>query len=70
MSLFLKRLILKKHQKKKADREFDERLENTPAYYKLYGDKIVGFDTNDFPITWFYPLGEKKVERITPKLEK
>ena len=35
----------------------------------LYGDKIVGFDTNDFPITWFYPLGEKKVERITPKLE-
>ncbi|SGV90049.1 exported protein [Staphylococcus aureus] len=54
----------------KADREFDEKLENTPAYYKLYGDKIVGFDTNDFPITWFYPLGEKKVERTTPKLEK
>ncbi|WGZ25737.1 hypothetical protein M3I46_12090, partial [Staphylococcus aureus] len=52
------------------DREFDEKLENTPAYYKLYGDKIVGFDTNDFPITWFYPLGEKKVERTTPKLEK
>ncbi|EZS79241.1 hypothetical protein W483_02317, partial [Staphylococcus aureus VET0183R] len=23
-----------------------------------------------FPITWFYPLGEKKVERKAPKLEK
>ncbi|HBC4613513.1 TPA: FKLRK protein [Staphylococcus aureus] len=54
----------------KADREFDERMENTPAYHKLHGDKIVGYDTNGFPITWFYPLGEKKVERTTPKLEK
>ncbi|GBZ03294.1 hypothetical protein M6K109_1291 [Staphylococcus aureus] len=41
-----------------------------PAYHKLHGDKIVGYDTNDFPITWFYPLGEKKVECTTPKLEK
>ncbi|HBI9375188.1 TPA: FKLRK protein [Staphylococcus aureus] len=54
----------------KADREFDERMENTPAYHKLHGDKIVGYDTNGFPITWFYPLGEKKVERKSPKLEK
>ncbi|HIH1243178.1 TPA: FKLRK protein [Staphylococcus aureus] len=54
----------------KADREFDERMENTPAYHKLHGDKIVGYDTNRFPITWFYPLGEKKVERKAPKLEK
>lgn len=54
----------------KAEREFDEKLENTPAYYKLYGDKIIGFDTNDSPLTWFYPLGEKKVERKAPKLEK
>lgn len=44
----------------KADREFDERMENTPAYHKLHGDKIVGYDTNGFPITWFYPLGEKE----------
>ncbi|HCY6973163.1 TPA: FKLRK protein [Staphylococcus aureus] len=35
----------------KADREFDERMENTPAYHKLHGDKIVGYDTNGFPIT-------------------
>lgn len=54
----------------KADREFDERMENTPAYHKLHGDKIVGYDTNGLPITWFYPLGEKKAERTTPKLEK
>ncbi|HDJ3325147.1 TPA: FKLRK protein [Staphylococcus aureus] len=54
----------------KADREFDERMENTPAYHKLHGDKIVGYDTNGFPSTWFYPLGEKKVERKAPKLEK
>ncbi|HID1624342.1 TPA: FKLRK protein [Staphylococcus aureus] len=54
----------------KADREFDERMENIPAYHKLHGDKIVGYDTNGFPITWFYPLGEKKVERKAPKLEK
>ncbi|HDL9186888.1 TPA: FKLRK protein [Staphylococcus aureus] len=54
----------------KADREFDERMENTPAHHKLHGDKIVGYDTNGFPITWFYPLGEKKVERKAPKLEK
>ncbi|CAC8547594.1 FKLRK protein [Staphylococcus aureus] len=54
----------------KADREFDERMGNTPAYHKLHGDKIVGYDTNGFPITWFYPLGEKKVERKAPKLEK
>ncbi|HDI1134307.1 TPA: FKLRK protein [Staphylococcus aureus] len=54
----------------KVDREFDERMENTPAYHKLHGDKIVGYDTNGFPITWFYPLGEKKVERKAPKLEK
>ncbi len=43
---------------------------STPAYHKLHGDKIVGYDTNGFPITWFYPLGEKKVERKAPKLEK
>ncbi|HHV8921281.1 TPA: FKLRK protein [Staphylococcus aureus] len=65
-----KKIDIYESPEQKADREFDERLENTPAYYKLYGDKIVGFDTNDFPITWFYPLGEKKVERTTPKLEK
>ncbi|HCX3765362.1 TPA: FKLRK protein [Staphylococcus aureus] len=65
-----KEIDIEETSEQKADREFDERMENTPAYYKLYGDKIVGFDTNDFPITWFYPLGEKKVERTTPKLEK
>ncbi|HDA7338596.1 TPA: FKLRK protein [Staphylococcus aureus] len=65
-----KEIDIEETPEQKADREFDERMENTPAYYKLYGDKIVGFDTNDFPITWFYPLGEKKVERTTPKLEK
>ncbi|UXV56057.1 FKLRK protein [Staphylococcus aureus] len=65
-----KEIDIEETPEEKADREFDERLENTPAYYKLYGDKIVGFDTNDFPITWFYPLGEKKVERKAPKLEK
>ncbi|HHQ6654730.1 TPA: FKLRK protein [Staphylococcus aureus] len=65
-----KEIDIEETPEQKADREFDERMENTPAYYKLYGDKIVGFDTNDFPITWFYPLGEKKVERKTPKLEK
>ncbi|HEI7100952.1 TPA: FKLRK protein [Staphylococcus aureus] len=65
-----KEIDIEETPEQKADREFDERMENTPAYYKLYGDKIVGFDTNDFPITWFYPLGEKKVEHTTPKLEK
>ncbi|HCC5650154.1 TPA: FKLRK protein [Staphylococcus aureus] len=65
-----KEIDIEETPEQKADCEFDERMENTPAYYKLYGDKIVGFDTNDFPITWFYPLGEKKVERTTPKLEK
>ncbi|MBZ6424079.1 MAG: FKLRK protein [Staphylococcus aureus] len=65
-----KEIDIEETPEQKADREFDERMENTPAYYKLYGDKIVGFDTNDFPITWFYPLGEKKVERTTPKFEK
>lgn len=65
-----KEIDIEETPEQKADREFDERMENTPAYYKLYGDKIVGFDTNDFLITWFYPLGEKKVERTTPKLEK
>lgn len=65
-----KEIDIEETPEQKADREFDEKLENTPAYYKLYGDKIVGFDTNDFPITWFYPLGEKKVERKAPKLEK
>ncbi|HCX9533634.1 TPA: FKLRK protein [Staphylococcus aureus] len=65
-----KEIDIEETPEQKANREFDERMENTPAYYKLYGDKIVGFDTNDFPITWFYPLGEKKVERTTPKLEK
>ena len=68
--LVTKEIDIYESPEQKADREFDERLENTPAYYKLYGDKIVGFDTNDFPITWFYPLGEKKVERKAPKLEK
>lgn len=68
--LVTKEIDIEETPEEKADREFDERMENTPAYYKLYGDKIVGFDTNDFPITWFYPLGEKKVERKAPKLEK
>ncbi|CDR22276.1 FKLRK protein [Staphylococcus schweitzeri] len=65
-----KKIDIEETPEQKAEREFDEKLENTPAYYKLYGDKIIGFDTNDFPITWFYPLGEKKVERKAPKLEK
>ncbi|HGN7179447.1 TPA: FKLRK protein [Staphylococcus aureus] len=54
----------------KKEREFEEKLENTPAYHKLNGDKIVGYDVQGNPSTWFYPLGEKKVERTTPKLEK
>ncbi|HDH4659334.1 TPA: FKLRK protein [Staphylococcus aureus] len=54
----------------KKEREFEEKLENTPAYHKLHGDKIVGYDIQGNPSTWFYPLGEKKVERTTPKLEK
>lgn len=29
----------------KKEREFDEKLESTPAYYQLHGDKIIGFDT-------------------------
>lgn len=54
----------------KKEREFEEKLENTPAYHKLHGDKIVGYDVQGNPSTWFYSLGEKKVERTTPKLEK
>ncbi|HDG5860730.1 TPA: FKLRK protein [Staphylococcus aureus] len=54
----------------KKEREFEEKLENTPAYHKLHGDKIVGYDVHGNPSTWFYPLGEKKVERKAPKLEK
>lgn len=54
----------------KKEREFEEKLENTPAYHKLHGDKIVGYDVQGNPSTWFYPLGEKKLERKTPKLEK
>lgn len=54
----------------KKEREFEEKLENTPAYHKLHGDKIVGYDVQGNPSTWFYPLGEKKVERKAPKLEK
>lgn len=54
----------------KKEREFEEKLENTPAYHKLHVDKIVGYDVQGNPSTWFYPLGEKKVERTTPKLEK
>lgn len=68
--LVTKEIDIYESPEEKADREFDERMENTPAYHKLHGDKIVGYDTNGFPITWFYPLGEKKVERTTPKLEK
>ncbi|HCT3764806.1 TPA: FKLRK protein [Staphylococcus aureus] len=54
----------------KKEREFEEKLENTPVYHKLHGDKIVGYDVQGNPSTWFYPLGEKKVERKAPKLEK
>lgn len=54
----------------KKEREFEEKLESTPAYHKLHGDKIVGYDVQGNPSTWFYPLGEKKVERKAPKLEK
>ncbi|MBJ6131158.1 hypothetical protein JGT54_11410 [Staphylococcus aureus] len=54
----------------KADREFSERLERTPAYHKLFDDKIVGFNINGDPITWFLPLGEKKIERKKVHLEK
>lgn len=54
----------------KKEREFEEKLENTPAYHKVHGDKIVGYDVQGNPSTWFYPLGEKKVERKAPKLEK
>lgn len=59
-----------KSPEEKKEREFEEKLENTPAYHKLHGDKIVGYDVQGNPSTWFYPLGEKKVERTTPKLEK
>lgn len=45
-------------------------MENIFVYYKLYGDKIVGYDINGFLIIWFYLLGEKKVECKVLKLEK
>ncbi|HDD0210795.1 TPA: hypothetical protein O9509_001856 [Staphylococcus aureus] len=43
----------------KHDRELDEKSESIPAYHKLYGDQIIGFNVHDMPITWFYPLDKK-----------
>ncbi|EGQ0541974.1 hypothetical protein I2A86_002777 [Staphylococcus aureus] len=43
----------------KHDRELDEKSESIPAYHKLYGDQIIGFNVHGMPITWFYPLDKK-----------
>ncbi|HEB5837565.1 TPA: hypothetical protein RZF61_002742 [Staphylococcus aureus] len=43
----------------KRDRELDEKSESIPAYHKLHGDQIIGFNIHGVPITWFYPLDKK-----------
>ncbi|HDD0320367.1 TPA: hypothetical protein O9466_002655 [Staphylococcus aureus] len=51
--LVTKKIDVYETPEEKQEREFEERLESTPAYYKLCGDQIVGFNLNDMPITWF-----------------
>lgn len=48
----------------KKEREFDEKLESTPAYYQLHGDKIIGFDTEGGVSTWFDALDKKELEKV------
>ncbi|HHW8014014.1 TPA: FKLRK protein [Staphylococcus aureus] len=48
----------------KKEREFDEKLESTPAYYQLHGDKIIGFDTEGDVSTWFDALDKKELEKV------
>ncbi|MCO4356199.1 hypothetical protein MTR12_11650, partial [Staphylococcus agnetis] len=59
-----KKINIYETPEQKADREFEERLERTPAYYTLVGDNITGYNINGDVITWFNALEKEKINRF------
>ncbi|WP_241955042.1 hypothetical protein [Staphylococcus agnetis] len=55
-NFIVKKINLYETPEQKADREFEEKLEQTPAYYTLVGDNITGYNLNGDVITWFNAL--------------
>ncbi|MCO4342150.1 hypothetical protein MTQ94_11270 [Staphylococcus agnetis] len=59
-----KKINIYETPEQKEDREFEEKLERTPAYYTLVGDNITGYNLNGDVITWFNALEKVKINRF------
>ncbi|HDE0697768.1 TPA: hypothetical protein PB694_002595 [Staphylococcus aureus] len=59
-----KKISVYETPEQKAEREFEEKIERTPAYYTLVGDNITGYNLNGDVITWFNALERVKINRF------
>ncbi|HGO3843353.1 hypothetical protein GZ142_12700 [Staphylococcus aureus] len=59
-----KKINIYETPEQKAEREFEEKLERTPAYYTLLGDNITGYNLNGDVITWFNVFEKAKINRF------
>ncbi|MCO4346761.1 hypothetical protein MTQ93_12035 [Staphylococcus agnetis] len=63
-NFIVKKIKIYETPEQKEEREFEEKLEQTPAYYTLVGENITGYNLNGDVITWFNALEKREINRF------
>ncbi|MCO4332722.1 hypothetical protein [Staphylococcus hyicus] len=63
-NFIVKKINIYETPEQKEEREFEEKLEQTPAYYTLVGENITGYNLNGDVITWFNALEKRGINRF------
>ncbi|NJH85954.1 hypothetical protein GLV96_05205 [Staphylococcus agnetis] len=61
--LVTKEIKVAETEEQRKEREFDELIEVTPAYFKLAGNEISGYDIHGYILTYFNAYDKKELER-------
>ncbi|PTJ86465.1 hypothetical protein BUZ56_10820 [Staphylococcus hyicus] len=61
--LVTKEIKVAETEAQRKEREFDELIEVTPAYFKLAGNEIRGYDIHGYILTYFNAYDKKELER-------
>ncbi|PTH39384.1 hypothetical protein [Staphylococcus agnetis] len=61
--LVTKEIKVAETEEQRKEREFDELIEVTPAYFKLAGNEIRGYDIHGYILTYFNAYDKKELER-------
>lgn len=61
--LVTKEIKVAETEELRKEREFDELIEVTPAYFKLAGNEIRGYDIHGYILTYFNAYDKKELER-------